>query len=363
MLTELQTRHGTLPLPAFVPDATRGTIRSVPTHLLPEVGVEVLMCNALHLSERPGADAIRSLGGLHRFVGWDGPLMTDSGGFQVWSLSRDRGGSGTVTNKGFVVPDPTGKSKRLLTPEKAVGHQMKLGADVIFCLDQCTHPDDPEDVQEASVRRTLAWAARCRETVDRRDAGQRPKLFAVVQGGTSEALRRRCAEGLLEIGFDGYGFGGVPVGDGGLVEQVQLVASLLPDDVPLHALGVGRPNTVLEAWRVGWRTFDSVAPTREARRGLLYVPTVDLDDPDAVAAADTVSRYVDATDDSAWRDRRPIDETCECPLCSRYTRGYLAHLFRLEDGTAATLATLHNLYFLGRLIRTLRSIEAARAGA
>lgn len=357
MLTELETRHGPLALPAFVPDATRGTIRSVPTHLLRGVGVEVLMCNALHLSERPGAEAVQALGGVHQFAGWDGPVMTDSGGFQVWSLARDRGGEGRVTNRGFTLPGPGGRGKRLLTPAKAVEHQLKLGTDIAFCLDQCTHPDDAENVQEASVRRTLRWAQECRDTLDRRPPDARPRLFAVVQGGTSEVLRRRCVEGLLEIGFDGYGFGGVPVDGQGLVEQVALVAELLPDDVPLHALGVGRPNTVLAAWRAGWRTFDSVAPTREARRGLLYEPTVELDDPDAVRRADKVSTYVDATDDRAWRDPRPIDASCTCPLCSRYSRGYLAHLFRLEDAAAATLATLHNLAFLNRLVAALRAIE------
>lgn len=361
-LRALDTPHGSVPLPAFVPDATRGTIRSVPTHLLEEVGVDVLMCNALHLSERPGADAVRALGGLHRFTGWSGPIMTDSGGFQVWSLARDRGGEGTVTDRGFVVPGAGPRGKRLLTPQKAIGHQIKLGTDVAFCLDQCTHPGDPPEVQEASVRRTLKWARACRDAVDQRPEGKRPLLFAVVQGGASPALRRRCVEGLLEIGFDGYGFGGVPVDDGGLVDQVALVAELLPHDVPLHALGVGRPNTVLAAWRAGWRTFDSVAPTREARRGLLYIPVVDIDEPTAVGGAEKVSQYLDATHDRAWRDERPVDETCPCPLCRRYSRGYLAHLFRLEDGAAATLATLHNLAFLNRLMHTLRTAEARADG-
>ncbi|MBX2801194.1 MAG: queuine tRNA-ribosyltransferase family protein [Myxococcales bacterium] len=356
----ITTSHGVVQLPAFLPDATRGTIRSVPTHLLADAGVDVLMCNALHLGERPGAETVRALGGLHRFVGWDGPIATDSGGFQVWSLARDRGGEGTVTERGFVLPAAAGRKRQIFTPDKAMANQLKLGGDIVFCLDQCTHPGDPLEVQEASVRRTLKWARRCREIVDQRPPERRPLLFAVVQGGAERHLRERCVEGLLEIGFDGFGFGGVPIdpdAESGLVDQVHLVAELLPDDVPLHALGVGRPNTVLAAWRAGWRTFDSVAPTREARRGLLYAPTVDVDAPEVVASAVTVSRYLDATSERHWRDDRPVDETCRCPLCRRYGRGYLAHLFRVEDPAAAVLATLHNLAFLARLMRTLRAVE------
>ncbi len=227
MIRVLPTSRGDIPLPAFLPDATRGTIRSVPSHLLGDVGVEVLMCNALHLSERPGAETIRSLGGLHRFTGWSGPIATDSGGFQVWSLARDRGGRGTVTDKGFVLPDPGGRGKKVLTPEKAMEQQLKLGADIVFCLDQCTHPEDPPDTQVDSVRRTLAWAKRCRAVVERRPPERRPLLFAVVQGGPSPELRRRCAEGLVDLGFDGYGFGGVPVTAEGLVDEVALVAEIL----------------------------------------------------------------------------------------------------------------------------------------
>lgn len=355
----LDTHHGFIQLPAFLPDATRGTIRSVPTHLLEQAGVEILMANALHLSERPGAEAVQALGGIHRFMGWSGPVATDSGGFQVWSMARDRGGSGTVTNKGFVLPKTSGRGKRLFTPERAIGHQLKLAPDIVFCLDQCTHPDDPPEVQAASVQRTLRWARRCREVLDQRASDRRPLLFAVVQGGADPELRRRCVDGLLEIGFDGYGFGGVPIaGDGrSLVDEIGLVAELLPPGVPLHALGVGRPDSVLAAWRAGWRTFDSVAPTREARRGLLYTPTVALEDRAAVAGAERVSRYLDATDEAAWRQTEPVDPTCGCPLCRRYSRGYLAHLFRIEDPAASVLATLHNLAFLGRLITTLRAIE------
>ncbi|MEN0063271.1 MAG: tRNA guanosine(34) transglycosylase Tgt [Myxococcota bacterium] len=352
----LDTRHGRIRLPNFLPDATRGTIRNVPSHWLHEAGVEVLMTNAYHLAERPGADAIGSMGGLHEFMGFDRPIATDSGGFQLWSLARER--RGKVNDKGFVTT-PSKGNRRVYTPERAMQAQLKLGSDIAFCLDECTHPKDALEVQERSVKRTVRWAKQCKQVLERRAPEDRPLLYGVIQGGQSEALRRQCVEQMVDIGFDGYGFGGVPFDQGGqhLVDEVYLVAELLPPDKPRHALGVGRPDSVLAAWRAGWHTFDSVAPTREARRGLIYVPLVDLDDPHEVYHSDHVFEYLDASSPKAWRDRTPIDETCPCPLCQNYSRGYLAHLFRTEDPVAGTLATLHNLTFLHRLVATLRRIE------
>ncbi|MEZ4238160.1 MAG: tRNA guanosine(34) transglycosylase Tgt [Myxococcota bacterium] len=350
----LETAHGPIRLPAFLPDATRGTIRTVPTHLLASAGVEVLMTNAFHLAERPGTDAVRSAGGVHAFMGWSGPIATDSGGFQVWSLLRDRPDHGAVTDDGFAWRGED-KQRRVLTPEKALQHQLRLGADVVFCLDQCTHPDDPPEVQRASVDRTLAWARRTKAALEQRPAGKRPRLYGVVQGGRDPDLRRRCAEGLIEIGFDGYGFGGWPIDDdGALVDAVGLVAELLPPDVPRHALGIGRPDTLLAAWRAGYDTFDATAPTREARRGLLYVPRVDLADPAAVAGAEKLSAWYDATNARNWRDARPVDETCDCPLCRGYSRALLAHLMRAEEPAGQALASLHNLRFVTRVVEALR---------
>lgn len=352
----VDTHHGSIALPGFLPDATRGTIRNVPTHTLADAGVQVLMTNAFHLAEKPGAEAIAKMGGLHRFMGFDGPIATDSGGFQLWSLARER--RGKVNDKGFVTT-PSKGSRRVYTPERAMMAQLKLGSDIAFCLDECTHPKDPPDVQQRSVERTLRWAKTCKEVLLRKPEAERPLLYGVIQGGQDEALRRRCVEEMVDLDFDGYGFGGVPFDQGGkhLVDEVYLVAELLPPDKPRHALGVGRPDSVLAAWRAGWHTFDSVAPTREARRGLLYIPLVDLDDPHEVYHNDHIFEYLDATTPKAWRDDSPVDETCPCPLCRRYSRGYLAHLFRVEDPVAGTLATLHNLTFLSRLVATLGRIE------
>jgi queuine tRNA-ribosyltransferase len=353
----LATPAGPLALPAFLPDATRGTLRTVPTHLVAGVGVEALMANGWHLAERPGADAIRAVGGLHAFIGFPGPIATDSGGFQVWSLLRERPDRGSVGKEGFTWRSEAG-DKRLLTPEKAIRGQLRMGADLVFCLDQCTHPDDPDSVQEESVARTIAWARTCRAAFDRATdrSDTKPLLYAVVQGGRSLDLRRRCVEELCAIGFDGYGFGGVPVETDGqrVVDEVAFVAEILPRDAPKHALGLGRPDSLLAAWRAGYVTFDSTAPTREARRGLLYLSRVPLDDPAAVRSADRLGAWFDATDARFWRDPRPVDDTCDCPLCRGYPRATLAHLFRVEDPAGSALASLHNLRFLTRLIAALR---------
>ena len=224
----IETEHGAIQLPAFLPDATHGSVRAVPMHLVrQDAGVQAVMANAFHLAQRPGADAVRAVGGVHRFVGFDGPIATDSGGFQVWSLLHDRPDHGSVTDQGFAWRGEDRK-RRLLTPQKALLQQLRLGSDLAFCLDHCTHPDDPPEIQRASVERTLLWARRTRAALDAVE-GRRPLLYGVIQGGRDPDLRRRCAEGLFEIGFDGYGFGGWPIDTrGALVDEVAWWRSWCP---------------------------------------------------------------------------------------------------------------------------------------
>jgi queuine tRNA-ribosyltransferase len=228
----------------------------------------------------------------------------------------------------------------------------------MFCLDQCTHADDPAETQRQSVERTLDWARRCRTEFDRMHARQgggdaeRPRLFAVVQGGDDAELRRHCAEALVEIGFDGYGFGGWPVADDGrLTDMVGHVAELLPADVPLHALGVGKPENIVTAHDLGYSTFDSALPTRDGRRRRLFVPTVELT-PQSVRGTGFY-RYLHIGDDRYRRDADPVDPSCDCPCCRQVSRGYLHHLFNVEDSLALRLATLHNLRFVNRLAEVL----------
>jgi queuine tRNA-ribosyltransferase len=355
----LPTRHGDLPLPVFLPDATRAGVRAVDPEDLGAVGVQGIVVNTFHLLRNPGVGLIKRAGGVHRFMGWDGPVLSDSGGFQVYSLIRQNPSSGVIRPNEVIFREPSSGERLVLTPERCVQAQLRLGSDVVMCLDDCTSAEDDETEQARSVERTVRWARRCRAELDKLVAGQRrPLLFAVVQGGASERLRRECAAALAEIGFDGYGFGGWPLDRDGslLVDLLQLVAEATPAGLPLHALGVGRPDHVVRAAALGYTIFDCSLPTRDARRHRLYSflpgrdpahlrPPVDPDEPFYEA--------VYALDQRHANDFGPVDPTCDCPLCRRYSRAYLRHLFRVEDATAERLATLHNLRFYVRLLEML----------
>jgi queuine tRNA-ribosyltransferase len=355
----LETRRGPLRLPAFLPDGTRAVVRGLDAADVAACGIEAMMVNALHLSTNPGTSTVAALGGVHRFMGWDGIVASDSGGFQAWSLAHANAKLGSVTDKGFVYRHEKNGPKHLLTPEKCIRHQLELGSDILFCLDQCTHPDDSREVQEASVARTIAWARRCRDEFAARVGGapgdggsDRPLLFAVVQGGNAADLRERCADELARMGFDGFGFGGWPVAeDGGLTDMVARVAELLPIDAPKHALGIGKPDNIVTAWRAGYRLFDCAIPTRDARRRRLYV-TSDNVYTDLKNIENSSFLYIE--DERYARDDSPVDPTLSD---SGPSRAYLHHLFKIKDSSAERLATKHNLSFYARLIERLRAAE------
>jgi queuine tRNA-ribosyltransferase len=356
-LLNLPTPHGPIPLPAFFPDATRAVVKSIDAADLEASGVTAVMVNALHVTTQPGADVISKLGGLHGFMGWPGPIVTDSGGYQIYSLLRENSRNGSVSAKGFIYRPGGGGDKRLFTPEKSIQQQMRFGADVLFCLDQCTHPDDPSEFHLASVERTLVWARLCkaefgRRLAQREDDGPLPLLFAVIQGGNDQDLRRRCAENLLEIGFDGFGFGGWPIGEEGeLVDMVLRVPEMIPRGIPIHGLGIGKPENIVAAYRAGYHTFDSSFPTRAARRRRLMVATR----PWAGGGISGKDFYdvLYLEDGKYYRDSRPLDSQCSCLTCRRFSRAYLHHLFRIDDGLANRLATVHNLSFYSRLLAAL----------
>ena len=359
----LRTNHGKLSFPAFVPDATRAVVRSVDSLDIAAVGVPGLMVNTFHLSTRPGISVLASNGGIHSFMGWRGPVASDSGGFQVFSLLSENPALGSVTDRGFVYRAAKGGERQTLTPEKCVERQFRMGSDIMFCLDYCTHPDAPAHVQLESVRLTLEWARRCKDTflrqVDQRGLGEgdRPLLFAVVQGGNGRELRRACADRLVEMGFDGYGYGGWPIGDDGqLVDAVGMAAELTPVGVPKHALGIGKPESVVRAAAMGYTTFDAVIPTRDARHKRLYIAC------DNFASlnwqAEGFYEHIYIQDSRYIRDARPLDASCDCPCCRNYSRAYLHHLFAIGDALALRLATLHNLRFYTRLMERLRGMLA-----
>ncbi len=396
--------HGPLALPVFLPDATQGVVRGVDGADLEACGIEAVVMNGYHLMQRPGSTTIQALGGLHRMAGWRRPIITDSGGFQAYSLIRANPRNGTLSEKGITFQPEGGDRKFHLTPEKSIQLQIGYGADVVICLDDPTHADDPPDRQRESVRRTIAWARRCKDEYARQIAQrrlapeQRPLIFGVIQGGGSLELRRECAEVLLAIGFDGFGFGGWPLDAQGnlLTEIVAYVRDLVPRHLPLHALGVGHPANVAACAALGYGIFDSSMPTRDARHGRLLaftqphpqgqVKTMPLHVPFTVNGEEEhpsslrvngeldgpvteKPRPFSGSYKSEWfsfvyvndeRNRKsdgPIAPYCDCLCCARYSLGYLHHLFKIGDALYIRLATMHNLRFMALLMERLR--EAA----
>lgn len=345
--------HGELRLPAFLPDATLGVVRAVDSSDLEACGIQAVVMNTFHLMQRPGSSTIQALGGLHAMSGWPHPIVTDSGGFQVYSLIRENSRYGRLSDRGISFQPDGAARKFQLTPEKSVQLQLAYGADVVICLDDCTHADAPLDVQEESVRRTIDWARRGKREFERIMAqkalggSERPLLFAVVQGGGSRELRRRCAESLLEIGFDGYGYGGWPLDVAGnlLCDMLAYTRELIPPELPMHALGVGHPTSVAECTRMGYRLFDSALPTRDARHGRLYV----------LGPVPGQVSYVYINDSRHIKADAPVDGLCDGLCCARYSLGYLHHLFKIGDSLFLRLATIHNLRAMARLTAGLRA--------
>jgi queuine tRNA-ribosyltransferase len=358
---ELTLPHGTLALPAFLPDGTQGVVRTVSAEDLESAHVQALQMNVYHLMQRPGTSTIQALGGLHRMAAWSRPIFTDSGGFQVYSLIRQNPKAGSISDRGATFR-PGGDRKFILTPEKSIQLQFSYGADMLICLDDCTGPEDSQAEQKESVRRTVRWAAECKKSYlhlieqKRLEPEHRPKLMAVVQGGLSRGLRRECAEALLDIGFDAFGYGGWPLDSGGnlLEDMVGYVRELIPPEFPLHALGVGHPANVRTCASLGYNLFDSTMPTRDARHGRLLVFKRDPSETPIASGSDWFA-YLYPGDDKYVKTSEPVSRFCDCLLCRRYSLGYLHHLFKLNDGLYSRLATLHNLRFMTMLMDGLRN--------
>lgn len=358
--TSLQLRHGTLHFPVFMPDATFGAVRTVDSRDLEKAGIEAVVMNTFHLMQRPGSSTIQALGGLHRMSGWDRPIITDSGGFQAYSLIRQNSKFGRMDERGISFQPDGSSRKYLLTPEKGIQLQVSYGADVVICLDDCTHVDAPRSEQEISVERTISWAKRTRNEFDKLVAQKnlsgmdRPLIFGVIQGGGELDLRKRCAEALLEIGFDGFGFGGWPLDrEGQLLNDVlAYTRSLIPPQFPLHALGIGHPHNVVAGYNLGYGIFDCAMPTRDARHGRLYAYTT----PPGIDGGLTGDwlKYLYINDERHIKANLPAHPYCDCPLCTRYSLGYLHHLFKLNDSLYLRLATLHNLRFMTQLTDRIR---------
>ena len=337
----MHTARGLVDTPAFMPVATQGSVKSLVPADLRAAGAQIVLANTYHLWLRPGHELIRELGGLHRFMAWDGPVLTDSGGFQVWSLSRLR----TVREEGVEFRSHVDGSLRFLSPESCVEIQRALGVDVIHPLDECLAHPATEAETERSLALTLRWLARAHAAHAKDDRGQ--ALFGIVQGGAYDGLRRRAVEETVALGCAGYSIGGLAVGEPTprMYAITELVAGLLPADRPRYLMGVGKPPDLVEAVARGVDLFDCVMPTRNARNGQVFTPAGPL----------TISQA------RFTRDPAPIDADCRCEACRLFSRAYLRHLFMARELTAYRLLTLHNVtFYLGLMAAMREAIADAR---
>jgi queuine tRNA-ribosyltransferase len=337
----LTTTHGAVDTPVFMPVGTQATVKGLTPDDLEAAGARIVLGNTYHLFLRPGHELIRELGGLHRFMGWPGAILTDSGGFQVWSLAKLR----KVTEEGVEFRAPLDGATRFLSPELVIEIQAALGSDIAMPLDECLAYPATRETTERSLALTLRWAERCRTAHAKHGGGQ--ALFGIVQGGADEALRMQAAAATVALGFDGYAIGGMAVGEPkprmyALTEQV---ARALPGDRPRYLMGVGKPEDLVECVARGVDMFDCVLPTRNARNG------------QAFTSEGTVT-----IKQARWtREAAPLDAACGCYTCRRFSRAYLRHLFVAEELLAYRLLTLHNVHFYLGLMAAMR--EALAAGA
>ncbi|HEY3346575.1 MAG TPA: tRNA guanosine(34) transglycosylase Tgt [Nitrospirota bacterium] len=326
------TPHGEINTPIFMPVGTQATVKTMTPASLREINAEIILSNTYHLYLRPGHELVKRMGGLHEFMGWDRPILTDSGGFQVFSHSQLR----KITEEGVRFQSHLDGSYHFLTPESATQIQEALGADIIMCFDECAAYPSTYDYFKQSMEMTLRWAKRCKETKTREDQA----LFGIIQGGMHRDLRERCAAELLEIGFDGYAIGGLSVGETKnlMYEVTEYTAAIMPEDRPRYLMGVGTPEDLVECVNLGIDMFDCVLPTRNARTGTLFTSFGKINIKNAKFA----------------EDKGPIDPECGCYACRNFSRAYLRHLYHSGEILSMMLNTMHNLHYYLDLMRNIR---------
>jgi len=342
----IATAHGVLDTPAFMPIGTQGAVKGVSPQELRELHAQIILGNAYHLFVRPGLDVIKHFGGLHKFMNWNGPILTDSGGYQIFSLAKLR----KITEDGVEFQNHIDGARAFISPEIAMEIQLAFGSDITMTLDECVPYPCEYDYAAKSVEMTTRWAKRCRDWKRRNgETAQRgPRdsmLFGIVQGGTFEDLRKKSAQQIVELDFDGYAIGGVSVGEPEeeMMRAVESAEPFLPKDKARYAMGLGTPPQLLEMIARGMDMFDCVLPTRLARNGTAFAATGTLNLKNAEFAL----------------DKRPIEENCACEACREFSRGYIRHLVKAEEILGLRLITLHNLHFYLNLMNRVRSeIEA-----
>lgn len=339
----LQTRHGTIETPIFMPVGTQGSVKGVSPAELLELETQIILGNTYHLFIRPGLEVISSFEGLHRFMGWNGPILTDSGGYQVFSLAKLR----TISEEGVRFQNHLDGSPCFIGPETAMEIQHTLGSDIAMAFDECPHANCGYDYASKSLALTLRWARRCRAWADKHPSTERPMVFGIVQGSTFAPLRRESAEALAEMDFDGYAVGGISVGEeeAEMMRAVEYSEPFLPAKKARYAMGLGTPAQIVEMVARGIDMFDCVLPTRVARNGTAYTRSGTLNLRNAVHT----------------RDKGPIEDGCACPACRSFSRGYIRHLVKSEELLGLRLITLHNLHFYLNLMKQIRkAIEEGR---
>ncbi|MDP2921530.1 MAG: tRNA guanosine(34) transglycosylase Tgt [Candidatus Omnitrophota bacterium] len=338
----IETAHGTIETPVFMPVGTQATVKALSSEEVKYCGASVILGNTYHLYLRPGMEIIKNAGGLHKFMSWDRPILTDSGGFQVFSLATLM----KVREEGVEFNSHVDGSRHFLTPEKVIQLQEALGSDIMMPLDECLHYPSTKDKAEQSLGLTNRWAKRAKEEFGKIVGANNysPLQFGIVQGSTYPDLRKRAAEELAAMDFDGYSIGGLSVGEPGelMYEMMGHAVEYLPADKPRYAMGVGMPHDFFEAIEMGIDMFDCVVPTRNARNGAAY----------------TNEGRVIIRNGEYSKDQRPLSETCDCIVCKNYSRSYIRHLFNTEEILGLRLTSLHNVYFYVNLLGRIR--EAIR---
>lgn len=351
-----------LPLPLFFPDATRAVVKSLDAGDIQSTRTLGILVNTWHLYQELGRKVLKSHGGVAPFMGWEGAIISDSGGFQVMSLAKSGVIKAEIIDKGIAFQTAKGK-KKIFTPEESIKFQFELGSDLLVVLDDFTLPGADEGTARQTVERTIHWAERCRHEFDcqcekrQLPKKQRPYLVGVVQGGDFLKLRQECAERLVQIGFDGLGYGGWPLTVSGEFnyDVARRIVKDAPEGYLLYGLGIGKPEEIVGCVDLGFHIFDCVLPTRDARHKRLYVYNAKSIEKIDIRRPDFYS-YFSPAKERYYADDRPVSTACDCPLCSRYSRAYLHHLFRIGDFTAGRLASIHNLRFYSLLMEKIRAL-------